>query len=87
MMESRSNNTNKFNPQEPADNITLYIFVQIIQINSILKNSFSYTIPTDWVQIIQINSILKNHIHLSILGKDVQIIQINSILKNCILLV
>ena len=56
----RSNNTNKFNPQELRDIAKHHHTVQIIQINSILKN-----LPVGFhldqvVQIIQINSILKN---------------------------
>ena len=38
-----SNNTNKFNPQERVNRIIKKIKVQIIQINSILKN--------DWITI------------------------------------
>ena len=37
-----SNNTNKFNPQEQNVMHSLKIAVQIIQINSILKNKFFY---------------------------------------------
>ena len=60
LKKSSSNNTNKFNPQEQEDGLIKKEKVQIIQINSILKNpciALSSLIP---VQIIQINSILKN---------------------------
>ena len=38
----RSNNTNKFSPQEQWVFIILLIFVQIIQINLVLKNRRIY---------------------------------------------
>ena len=56
----RSNNTNKFNPQEPAWAEEISELVQIIQINSILKNCTTTSFTAFIVQIIQINSILKN---------------------------
>ena len=55
-----SNNTNKFNPQEPRVSVCHKHKVQIIQINSILKNDGIGTYDINEVQIIQINSILKN---------------------------
>ena len=36
----RSNNTNKYNPQEPGQFTIYFISVQIIRINTILKNYF-----------------------------------------------
>ena len=63
---SSSNNTNKFNPQEPEYPLNISITVQIIQINSILKNYNSNNLIYISVQIIQINSILKNSIDLSL---------------------
>ena len=56
-----SNNTNKFNPQELNICGIFKITVQIIQINSILKNNRMDTFTSLSVQIIQINSILKNN--------------------------
>ena len=35
-----SNNTNKFSPQEPATTFSFVALVQIIQINSALKNQY-----------------------------------------------
>ena len=55
-----SNNTNKFNPQEQRNLYQLLLKVQIIQINSILKNLYLDDVGIFVVQIIQINSILKN---------------------------
>ena len=55
-----SNNTNKFNPQELELTIEEQEMVQIIQINSILKNHTLHKTMHSEVQIIQINSILKN---------------------------
>ena len=56
--------------------------VQIIQINSILKNGLDGEAVKPYVQIIQINSILKNFMVIVHEEDFVQIIQINSILKN-----
>ena len=56
----RSNNTNKFNPQERPGASFGRPLVQIIQINSILKNLLLVYSQEQLVQIIQINSILKN---------------------------
>ena len=81
-MITRSNNTNKFNPQELIDSIKNLVQVQIIQINSILKNWHRLRSILENVQIIQINSILKNKMRIEISSFLVQIIQINSILKN-----
>ena len=55
-----SNNTNKFNPQELFIVSSASSYVQIIQINSILKNDLPEPEKDELVQIIQINSILKN---------------------------
>ena len=55
-----SNNTNKFNPQELSWFCSNCSLVQIIQINSILKNARFLPLNFTSVQIIQINSILKN---------------------------
>ena len=79
---SRSNNTNKYNPQEQGTVLIPLLFVQIIQINSILKNIVMSLFSIVTVQIIQINSILKNNMIYRYLLVIVQIIQINSILKN-----
>ena len=37
-----SNNTNKLSPQEPDGKMLVVAFVQIIQINLVLKNAGSY---------------------------------------------
>ena len=55
-----SNNTNKLSPQEPFSTILFYLFVQIIQINLVLKNYLHYCLQAQTVQIIQINLVLKN---------------------------
>ena len=57
-----SNNTNKFSPQELTGCDTLRECVQIIQINSVLKNAPRTTDSGPSVQIIQINSVLKNQL-------------------------
>ena len=38
MSKISSNNTNKLSPQEPVFNVKCFFFVQIIQINLVLKN-------------------------------------------------
>ena len=63
-MCSCSNNTNKFNPQEHSELHEEFEIVQIIQINSILKNWYQVIRWYNFVQIIQINSILKNFLSL-----------------------
>ena len=78
----RSNNTNKLSPQERVLTITLESYVQIIQINLVLKNPNSTVVSLESVQIIQINLVLKNIILLYNFQKPVQIIQINLVLKN-----
>ena len=55
-----SNNTNKFSPQELIFKNIRTSDVQIIQINSVLKNAPRTTDSGPSVQIIQINSVLKN---------------------------
>ena len=55
-----SNNTNKLSPQEQSPFIPHSPPVQIIQINLVLKNSFSTPPKRSNVQIIQINLVLKN---------------------------
>ena len=55
-----SNNTNKFSPQEHNTVQCWEVGVQIIQINSVLKNAPRTTDSGPSVQIIQINSVLKN---------------------------
>ena len=40
--ENSSNNTNKFSPQEHVADMMARVKVQIIQINSVLKNVFWY---------------------------------------------
>ena len=55
-----ANNKNKYNPQEPDFVPWIVTIVQIIRINTILKNdafAFSWLFS---VQIIRINTILKN---------------------------
>ena len=79
---TRSNNTNKFSPQELRVIMYLYFMVQIIQINLVLKNKFYYDFLEYYVQIIQINLVLKNLCSYQLLHQLVQIIQINLVLKN-----
>ena len=55
-----SNNTNKLSPQEQIIKIITYLFVQIIQINLVLKNILNMIFMMKKVQIIQINLVLKN---------------------------
>ena len=86
-VDQGSNNTNKFNPQERVSCCCWWVRVQIIQINSILKNLLAAKTVYMIVQIIQINSILKNPTLSATCWIVVQIIQINSILKNTISLI
>ena len=55
-----ANNKNKYNPQEPIAWSDLLPLVQIIRINTILKNIPYLILPIKNVQIIRINTILKN---------------------------
>ena len=55
-----SNNTNKLSPQELALILALIIFIQIIQINLVLKNQQRASRVHSTIQIIQINLVLKN---------------------------
>ena len=57
-------------------------FVQIIQINIVLKNSCCSLRRLAAVQIIQINIVLKNGPTSYAIHNTVQIIQINIVLKN-----
>ena len=54
--------TNKFSPQELIFKNIRTSDVQIIQINSVLKNPEHRHLSQFWVQIIQINSVLKNQL-------------------------
>ena len=56
-----SNNTNKLSPQEPLSTTADKSFVQIIQINLVLKNFAILFCNIINVQIIQINLVLKNY--------------------------
>ena len=77
-----SNNTNKLSPQELERHLHRTVFVQIIQINLVLKNLQKLYTLDRAVQIIQINLVLKNCLSNSLLDSSVQIIQINLVLKN-----
>ena len=55
-----SNLTNKYNPQEQLWMKCLAMTVQILPINTILKNGNHPTWCIRWVQILPINTILKN---------------------------
>ena len=55
-----SNNTNKLSPQEQKLREKKLAWVQIIQINLVLKNLDTNIIIPSSVQIIQINLVLKN---------------------------
>ena len=57
-----SNLTNKYNPQEPFSIHCCMYSVQILPINTILKNGFVYPPDGYVVQILPINTILKNMI-------------------------
>ena len=59
-MSSSSNNTNKHSPQEHHLAIESKVYVQIIQINIVLKNGLCAIFGLCTVQIIQINIVLKN---------------------------
>ena len=60
ILEYCSNNTNKLSPQEPPFFTQYPSFVQIIQINLVLKNFLCAHTLGGGVQIIQINLVLKN---------------------------
>ena len=60
LVNTRSNNTNKLSPQEHCLYCRCYTIVQIIQINLVLKNRYSFLASIYFVQIIQINLVLKN---------------------------
>ena len=77
-----SNNTNKLSPQEHIPILFIKFFVQIIQINLVLKNKHVVTLAFMMVQIIQINLVLKNRNIMTNTHFIVQIIQINLVLKN-----
>ena len=79
----RSNNTNKLSPQELGSTLLCSLFVQIIQINLVLKNVEQLHSKSLAVQIIQINLVLKNAMLKYLFELEVQIIQINLVLKNC----
>ena len=55
-----SNLTNKYNPQEPDCSIDTILSVQILPINTILKNYLQTAQAMCTVQILPINTILKN---------------------------
>ena len=57
-----SNNTNKYNPQEHLSVDKMESIVQIIRINTILKNRVTNLSYCPSVQIIRINTILKNNL-------------------------
>ena len=56
--------------------------VQILPINTILKNVVTHTKQCDRVQILPINTILKNDAEAMLFDEFVQILPINTILKN-----
>ena len=77
-----SNNTNKWNAQEPYSSYRLSQIDQIIPINGMLKNfggKCAYSVPD---QIIPINGMLKNCKGCKLLRWGDQIIPINGMLKN-----
>ena len=57
-----SNLTNKYNPQEQPLNSPSSTSVQILPINTILKNFVSPLLSLCTVQILPINTILKNNL-------------------------
>ena len=59
-----SNLTNKYNPQEPTGTRKYLYNVQILPINTILKNQWWRNRWWRCVQILPINTILKNQVHL-----------------------
>ena len=77
-----SNLTNKYNPQEPLLALAGIINVQILPINTILKNAMERHSRTALVQILPINTILKNQPYICHNLDKVQILPINTILKN-----
>ena len=59
-MQLSSNLTNKYNPQELKKNNKKIKNVQILPINTILKNLYNCCLMFAVVQILPINTILKN---------------------------
>ena len=86
-MHFSSNNTNKLSPQELKRAERNSEFVQIIQINLVLKNKLYAILLMCSVQIIQINLVLKNMDNDFKVLNPVQIIQINLVLKNVFTLI
>ena len=78
-----SNLTNKYNPQELNASLCHDGKVQILPINTILKNYKPLATYFSVVQILPINTILKNDPQQVCLLYHVQILPINTILKNC----
>ena len=78
-----SNNTNKLSPQEQENILMNSRFVQIIQINLVLKNDEE----AERLRMLRSNNTNKlspqEHPGVYILATAVQIIQINLVLKNC----
>ena len=77
-----SNLTNKYNPQELMFYLFQKIRVQILPINTILKNDLPEHEKDELVQILPINTILKNTVERTTHVSEVQILPINTILKN-----
>ena len=73
--KDRSNLTNKYNPQELILNVLSVQMVQILPINTILKNPDGHQTEPAMVQILPINTILKNiheYISIAIMFKSYQ---------------
>ena len=62
LTSNSSNLTNKYNPQEPIPKGKKCYYVQILPINTILKNNQAQRKPCNDVQILPINTILKNQL-------------------------
>ena len=77
-----SNLTNKYNPQEHRNHWISAFQVQILPINTILKNGVIFMYIVSIVQILPINTILKNDAEAMLFDEFVQILPINTILKN-----
>ena len=80
-----SNLTNKYNPQEHKIRYVCENAVQILPINTILKNKARLKVDSLSVQILPINTILKNVVAVLDDILSVQILPINTILKNKVL--
>ena len=83
----RSNNTNKWNAQEPHALMGIIMLDQIIPINGMLKNLYTLGRSYTSDQIIPINGMLKNTCAIVSDCRSDQIIPINGMLKNLVIVI